>query len=92
MKECKQCGEEFEPKNPKGIFCTESCRQKDYRKRMGAIIKAARQGKSAVVASIVNRVPKQPQIASNRPVRLPNEDVFEYSARVNEWKKTQLNQ
>lgn len=32
MKKCKECGKDFEPKNPKGIFCSLSCRQKDYRK------------------------------------------------------------
>lgn len=31
MKICLICGKEFEPKNPKGRFCSAKCRQKDYR-------------------------------------------------------------
>lgn len=34
MKQCKECGIEFEPKNPKGVFCSVACRQKDYRKKI----------------------------------------------------------
>jgi hypothetical protein len=26
MKKCKHCSKEFEPKNPKGIFCSDNCR------------------------------------------------------------------
>lgn len=26
MKKCKHCGKEFEPKNPKGKFCSDKCR------------------------------------------------------------------
>lgn len=33
MKNCKECGKPFAPKNPKGIFCSLACRQKDYRKK-----------------------------------------------------------
>jgi endogenous inhibitor of DNA gyrase (YacG/DUF329 family) len=38
-KECKQCGKQFEPKNPKGAFCSTSCRQKDFRRRTAENIK-----------------------------------------------------
>lgn len=34
MKQCKECGNDFEPKNPKGVFCSTACRQKDYRKKI----------------------------------------------------------
>lgn len=33
MKNCKQCGKEFEPKNPKGVFCSDKCRVYYNRKR-----------------------------------------------------------
>lgn len=36
MKQCKECGIDFEPKNPKGTFCSDACRQKDYRKKIEA--------------------------------------------------------
>ena len=42
MKNCIECGDEFEPKNPKGVFCGAACRQKDYRKRTAAFLKIAR--------------------------------------------------
>lgn len=33
MKQCIQCGGSFEPKNPKGKFCSDACKQKHYRNR-----------------------------------------------------------
>lgn len=42
MKKCKECNEAFEPKNPKGQFCSQSCRQKDYRKKIAELLKGAR--------------------------------------------------
>lgn len=42
MKICKECGKEFEPINKKGIFCSNKCRQKDYRKTVSKILKAAK--------------------------------------------------
>ena len=36
MKKCKECGVEFEPKNPKGIFCSNKCKQIDYRNSIKA--------------------------------------------------------
>jgi hypothetical protein len=38
MKQCKECGKDFEPKNPKGIFCSTICKQKDYRKKIATKI------------------------------------------------------
>lgn len=26
MKKCRHCGKEFQPKNPKGVFCSDRCR------------------------------------------------------------------
>lgn len=42
MKQCLECKAEFEPKNPKGVFCSTKCRQKDYRRKINQIVKASR--------------------------------------------------
>lgn len=42
MVKCKECETEFEPKNKKGVFCSDKCRQKDYRKSMAKLAKIAR--------------------------------------------------
>lgn len=33
MKNCLVCGVEFEPKNPKGVYCSTKCRMKGMRKK-----------------------------------------------------------
>ena len=38
MKQCKECGCDFQPKNQKGQFCSKICKQKDYRKKVAAKI------------------------------------------------------
>jgi endogenous inhibitor of DNA gyrase (YacG/DUF329 family) len=39
MKQCKECGVQFEPKNGKGVFCSKKCKQKDYRKSVAGKLK-----------------------------------------------------
>jgi hypothetical protein len=39
MKKCNNCLKEFEPKNPKGIFCCNSCRVIYFKKTKRAIEK-----------------------------------------------------
>lgn len=43
MVNCKECKVDFEPKNKKGVFCSNKCRQKDYRKSMAKLAKMARE-------------------------------------------------
>jgi hypothetical protein len=42
MKKCIVCGNEFEPKNKKGVYCSQKCKQKDYRKQIAEIVKKGR--------------------------------------------------
>jgi hypothetical protein len=42
MKNCLVCGKEFEPKNNKGVYCSQKCKQKDYRKQVAGFIKKGR--------------------------------------------------
>ena len=31
MKKCIVCGDQFEPKNPKGVYCSPKCKMRDAR-------------------------------------------------------------
>lgn len=102
MKKCLQCGSEFEPKNPKGKFCSDKCRVYWNRKKGG--LKTAgftEDGKKLqMYIPVVSPEPKEkiviPYFASNDkilgqippiPERMEGEDAIDFAARKNEWKK-----
>jgi hypothetical protein len=42
MKKCNVCLSEFTPKNSKGNYCTNKCKQVDYRRRVAKLLLDAR--------------------------------------------------
>jgi len=59
MKQCLVCGVEFEPKNPKGVFCSNKCRQKEHRSRVNELLAEARKGK--IVSVKIGKAKEQPK-------------------------------
>lgn len=60
MKQCMSCAIDFQPKNPKGIFCSAACRQKDYRIKIAtklAYLKTLNPAPNSPV--VVHEMPKQ---------------------------------
>lgn len=64
MKPCKECGIGFEPKNPKGVFCSAACRQKDHRRKVAAELAGYRAAEPIV---------DLPGFFSKLPILLPSE-------------------
>lgn len=99
MKNCKYCDREFEPKNPKGKFCSDKCRvyfsrkpKEPEKKAFDGAIGGLMVPKGTVTKPEKIHIPlvanPEKKEIPPMPTRLPGEDPFDFAARKNKWKKT----
>ncbi len=71
MKKCVECGEDFTPDNNKGKFCSPSCRQKDYRKRINEMLKIARgeASKKELLSGLTPKAKKEVKVTNLTALR-----------------------
>ena len=91
MIKCKECGNEFEPKNKKGVFCSNKCRQKDYRKSVNKILKQVRNNgisEKALIEIAKNATKNKPQAEKFKKEKyitnIPKEETKESKPYMNE--------
>jgi hypothetical protein len=75
MKVCKECSQEFKPKNTKAIFCSPQCRQKDYRKKVAILLTEAR-GSGGLDAHIKKYEDGALVIKTSELSKIPNPQVL----------------
>ena len=74
MKQCIICKKDFNPATKKQRFCSNSCRQKNYRNEINEMIAEIKQKKAKIKPiieiSVINGnvVPKKENIQPNRPI------------------------
>ncbi|MES1222433.1 MAG: hypothetical protein ABUT20_43465, partial [Bacteroidota bacterium] len=91
MKKCKECGKEFTPLNPKGLFCSLSCRQKDYRKNIKAELQKLRSATVTIKESQTAYIKPESKIIPPIPERKDFADNWAYLEAKAIWKdKNQL--
>lgn len=99
MKKCKYCHKEFEPKNPKGKFCSDKCRV--YASRVVKSTKSvidynpppiftSKENIEKVNQAFRNKETPPPVVAKNAPPMPKREDFsdsWEFIEAKNNWKK-----
>lgn len=73
-KECKICGQPFEAKSAKGVYCSSICRQKDYRRRIAEVVEIGRGAKVKAPPQKISKVTKTPPMP---PYEIKDHGTFE---------------
>jgi hypothetical protein len=84
MQTCKECGAEFKAKNKKGAFCSNKCRQKDYRKNISVLIASARRNVLELPREFIE-TKKIVVVNPNTPIRRQGETTLDFLVRESEW-------
>jgi hypothetical protein len=81
MKKCLECPKEFEPINPKGLFCSAACRQKNYRKKVAEKLRywekmnSKQPLTSEVIKEVAKRMGKEAvSVVSDKTVEMPSDE------------------